>query len=157
MLKLIRYHLLPFCKTCFSTSESFWHAKNNLVSDIKKWVWVRPPPQFGNFSHIIPFFSLSAFLRDAVDSTVLSISLKQSNELQLLSIFWPSWDLVREVRKHPLRESEASITCKSCKKQHQFIKWDLPLSVNKPINIYSTLGLIQLVEYQMWLEVGLIW
>ena len=32
VLKLIRYHLPPFCKTCFSTSESFWHAKNNLVS-----------------------------------------------------------------------------------------------------------------------------
>ena len=22
----------PYCKICFSTSESFWHAKNNLVN-----------------------------------------------------------------------------------------------------------------------------
>ena len=57
MLKVIRYHLPPFCKTCFSTSESFWHAKNNLVSRHQEvGLGQTPPPQFGNFSHIIPFF-----------------------------------------------------------------------------------------------------
>ena len=27
----------PYCKTCFSTSEWIWHAKNNLVKLHKKW------------------------------------------------------------------------------------------------------------------------
>ena len=53
----------PFCKTCFSTSESFWHAKNNLVSRHQEvGLGQTPPPKFGNFSHIIPFFSLTTIL-----------------------------------------------------------------------------------------------
>ena len=36
--------LPPYCKTCFSTSGWFWHAKKNLANRQKKWVWVRPPP-----------------------------------------------------------------------------------------------------------------
>ena len=36
--------LPPYCKTCFSTSGWFWHAKKTWQTDKKKWVWVRPPP-----------------------------------------------------------------------------------------------------------------
>ena len=39
-------------------TPSFWHAKNNLVSRHQEvGLGQIPPPQFGNFSHIIPFFS----------------------------------------------------------------------------------------------------
>ena len=33
----------PHCKTCFSTSELFWHAKNYLVKSEKFWDLGRPP------------------------------------------------------------------------------------------------------------------
>ena len=47
----------PYCKICFSTSESFWHAKNNLVNRHQEvGLGQTPPPQFGNFFHIIPVF-----------------------------------------------------------------------------------------------------
>ena len=58
MLKLIRYHLPPFCKTCFSTSESFWHAKNNLVSRHQEvGLGQTPPPVWEFFPHNPVFFS----------------------------------------------------------------------------------------------------
>ena len=33
----------PYCKTCFSTSKWFWHAKNYLVNSQKFWDWGDPP------------------------------------------------------------------------------------------------------------------
>ena len=40
------------------TKKSQFLGMPKITMDIKKWVWVRPPhPQFGNFSHKIPFFS----------------------------------------------------------------------------------------------------
>ena len=37
--------------------EPFWHAKNNLVNRHQEvGLGQTPHPQFGNFSHIIPFF-----------------------------------------------------------------------------------------------------
>ena len=45
---------------CFSISGSFWHAKKNLVRNINKWDWVRPPspPSMGKipvyFSEGVP-------------------------------------------------------------------------------------------------------
>ena len=49
VLKLIRYHLTPFCKTCFTTSESFWHAQNNLVSRHQEVGLGQTPPSLGIF------------------------------------------------------------------------------------------------------------
>ena len=41
----------------------------------QKWVWVRPPFLFENFSHIIPFFFLSASLTCGSHSSQLVLSL----------------------------------------------------------------------------------
>ena len=97
MLKLIRYHLPPFCKTCFSTSESFWHAKNNLVSRHQEVGLRQPPPQFGNFSHIIPFFFWPRPLQnqkevETVGPTFLFSSLKQLD----LNFWWLEPDLAQD-------------------------------------------------------------
>ena len=59
------------CSSCCfqNTPKDFiWSAAALGTQSEKKtvknmeWVWVRPPPQFGNFSHIIPFFSLTTIL-----------------------------------------------------------------------------------------------
>ena len=44
MIKLIRYHHPPLCKTCFSTSEWIWHTKKYLVNLQKFWELGRPSP-----------------------------------------------------------------------------------------------------------------
>ena len=49
----------PYCKTCFSTSELIWHAKNHLVKLQKKWDLGRPAPLFfssSKFPHFPVFF-----------------------------------------------------------------------------------------------------
>ena len=53
---------LSFCKTCFSTSERFWHAKNYLVKSQKFWDLRDPPPRMGKtpkksriFSERLPY------------------------------------------------------------------------------------------------------
>ena len=48
----------PYCKICFSTSESFWHAKNNLVSRHQEvgLGQTPPPPVWEFFPHNPVFF-----------------------------------------------------------------------------------------------------
>ena len=58
----------PHCKTCFSTSEWIWHAKNHLAKLQKKLDFGRPPPPrvcFQN-SHIFPFFGGATSLNSKI-------------------------------------------------------------------------------------------
>ena len=75
----------PYCKTCFSTSEWFWHAKNHLVKLQRKWDLGRPqPPCFflSKFPHFPICFGECPFNKHSCDKTS-KIHLWSSGHLML--------------------------------------------------------------------------
>ena len=80
--------LPPYCKTCFSTSEWIWHAKNTWSNYKRSGIWVDPPPVFFQNSHIFPFFWKTSLMLQIVGLSRISgtVPVRHCRQSSLLCI-----------------------------------------------------------------------